>query len=165
MSMTTSEFLELRRQAALERINAGLDSGPVYGNVRPLLWYDQFFAVSQPLVDTLECPTALRVGNTQNALDVVIVASHANTQPLTIPEGASITLVLLEADSPDESFLEVGPSFCVSAPVGGISAQPGSLLLRFPIGSMLKPWCKVKIIVNGAVSGGVADVALAYRPR
>lgn len=165
MSMTTRDFLELRRQAVRERMDAGRDPGPAYGNVRPLLWYDQFFASALPLVDTVDCPVALRVGNTQNALDIVVVANHANTEDLVVPEGTSITLVLLESDSPDAVFTERGPSFCVVAPSGGMSAEPGSLLLRFPAGCMEKPWCKVRLVVNGTVSGGVVDVALAYRPR
>lgn len=165
MSMTPREFMELRRQAALERIDDGRDPGPRYGNVRPLLWYDQFFGTRQTLSGTVDCPAALRVGATHNALDVVIVAGHANADPVVVTEGTTVTLVLLESDSPEGNFVEVGPSFCVSAPAGGISAAPGDLLLRFPIGDMGGSWCKARLIVEGSISGGVVDVALAYKPR
>lgn len=165
MSMTTREFLDLHRQAAFERINAGRDPGPMFGSIRPLLWYDQFFGTGLTLADTVDCPTALRVGATQNALDVVVVAHHNNTEPLSIAEGTSITFTLLEGDSPDGPFTETAPSYCISALADGVQADPGSLLFRFPVGNMRKPWCKVRLVISGTVSGGVADVALAYRPR
>ncbi len=165
MSMTTREFLDLHRQAALERINAGRDPGPMFGNVRPLLWYDQFFGVGLTLTGTVDCPAALRAGATQNALDAVVVAHHDNTEPLSIAEGTSITFTLLEGDSPDGPFTETAPSYCISALADDLRAEPGSLLFRFPIGAMTKPWCKVRLVINGTISGGVADVALAYRPR
>lgn len=165
MSMTTREFLDLRRQAALERIDAGRDPGPMFGNVRPLLWYDQFFGVGLTLAGAVDCPAALRVGAVQNALDAVVVAHHNNTKPLSIAEGTTVAFTLLEGDSPDGPFVETAPSYCISALADGLRADPGSLLFRFPIGNMTRPWCKVRLVIDGTVSGGVADVALAYRPR
>ncbi len=162
MSMTTRDFLELRRQAVRERMDAGRDPGPAYGNVRPLLWYDQFFASALPLVDTVDCPVALRVGSTQEALDVAIVADM--DAPLSVPEGSTITLVLLESDSPDDVFTETGPSVCVTAPTGGMTAEPGALLVRLPVGNRKKPWMKVRLLISGSIQGKAA-VALAYRPR
>lgn len=162
MSMTTSEFLELRRQAATLRREEGRAPGPCYGAQRPVIWYDQRFGSALALVDTVECPTALRVGSTQEALDIAIAADM--DAPLTVAEGSSITLVILEADSPDDVFTESGPSICVTAPTGGMTAEPGALLVRLPVGNRNKPWMKVRLLITGSIQGQ-ATVALAYRPR
>lgn len=107
----------------------------------------------------------MRVGATQNGLDVALVASHANAGALTVAAGTTLTLVLLEGDGPDADFEEVGPSVCVTAPAEGISVEPDMLVARFAIGNMRKPWCRVRLKIEGDVSGGTLDVALAYAAR
>lgn len=167
MAMTGSEFLEAARLAKEELRRTGRRTGPAYcaDGPRPLVWYDQVFARELVPAGDVECPGALRVGATQNGLDVVLVASHANEGNLTVDAGTGITMVLSESDSATGTFEEVGPSVCVTAPDGGLSIEPDALVARFALGNMKKPWCKVKLNFNGAVSGGTLDVALAYTPR
>ena len=162
MSMTTEEYWDVSRRAAVSRVEAGRSPGPRYGAGRPVLWYDQRFGEGLTLTGTVDCPVALRVGATQEALDVAIVASMAGT--LEAAEGATITLIPLEADSPDGAFTEAGPSVCVKAPKGGMSAEAGDLFVRLPIGNRARPWLEVRLVVDGAVTGA-ADVGLAYLPR
>ncbi len=166
MPLTGQEFLEASRLAAQERVRQGRRSGPVYcgDTPRPLIWYDQVFAREAEPAGTIESANALRVGATQNGLDVVIVASNANTAPLVVDPGTMLTLVLLQADRPDGTFEEVGPSICVTAPAEGIRAEPDMLLARFALGSLKKPWARVKLVIDGTASGGSIDIALAYSP-
>jgi len=167
MALNGKEFLEGARAAKEERLRMGLRSGPMYcgDQPRPLIWHDQVFGRELETSGTVEGENALRVGATQNGLDVVIVASHANTGPLTVAEGASFTVIMLEADAADGTFEEVGPSVCVTAPAGGLEVDPDMLVARFAVGNMRKPWAKVKVTVNGTVGGGLMDVALAYTAR
>ncbi len=168
MAISARDFLEAGRLAAQERLRAGLRSGPVYNNTggAPLLWYDQVFVRRATPIGTVESEHALRVGAVQNGLDVVLAASHANTGPLVVPEGTMLTLGLLEADTEDGPFSPVGPTVCVTAPVGGLAVDPDLCVARFALGSMRKPWCKVTLTVDGGdISGGTVDVALAYTPR
>lgn len=167
MAMTGKEFLEAARTAREERLKSGLRNGPTYNgdNGRPLIWFDQAFAREAAPAGEIECPEALRVGATQNGLDVALVASHANAGALTVAAGTTLTLVLLEGDGPDADFEEVGPSVCVTAPAEGISVEPDMLVARFAIGNMRKPWCRVRLKIEGDVSGGTLDVTLAYAAR
>lgn len=167
MTITGSEFLEGARAARDQRLRAGRRAGPSYcgDSPRPLVWHDQVFGRELAPAGDLECPEALRVGATQNSLDVVLVASHANAGPLNVPEGSSLTVILLQGDTADGSFAEVGPSVCVTAPAGGLNVEPDGLVARFALGNMSKPWCKVKVSIDGAVTGGLMDVALAYAAR
>lgn len=167
MPMSGSEFLEGARAARSERLRAGRRNGPSYcgDNPRPLIWHDQVFGRELAPAGDLECPEALRVGATQNSLDVAIVASHANAGPLSVPEGASLTVIPLQGDTAEGGFAEVGPSVCVTAPAGGLTVEPDMLLARFALGGMQKPWCKVKLSIDGAITGGLIDVALAYTAR
>ena len=112
--MTGSEILDGIRAAKEERLRQGLRSGPVYGEA-PLVWHDQVFGREETPAGTISCRQALRVG-TQNALDVIVVASHKNgNKPLVVARGASLTLTLLQADAVDGKFEEVGPTVCVTA--------------------------------------------------
>jgi len=167
MPMTGQEFLEGAREAKRERVRQGLRSGPIYAgdNAQPIIWYDQVFGREITPTGTVECEHSLRVGATQSSLDVVIVASHANTDPLTVAEGAMLEIVLMQADEADGTFEEVGPSVCVTAPLGGMEIDPDMLVARFAVGNMTKPWCKVKLSVQGDITGGLVDVALAYMAR
>ncbi len=163
MAMTGTEFLDGQRAAKDERLRQGLRSGPVYGEA-PLVWYDQVFGREETPTGTINCKQALRVGATQNALDVIVVASHKNgAKPLVVAKGASLTLTLLQADAVDGKFEEVGPTVCVTANEA-TNVEADCLVARFAIGNMTKPWAKVKLDVSG-VTGGLIDVALGYVAR
>lgn len=162
MSMTPDEFLELRGKTADALVADGRAPGPVYGSRRPVIWHDQRFGSGLTLAGTVDCPTALRAGATQGALDVAIVADM--DAPLIVAEGASITLVPLEGDSPDGPFTEAGPSVCITAPAGGMRAEAGDLLARLPVGDRSRPWLKVRLEVTGDIQG-TATVGLALLAR
>ncbi len=168
MAISGKDFLEAGRLARQERLRIGLRSGPVYNGSggAPLIWYDQVFVREATPAGTVESEHALRVGATQNSLDVLLAASHANAGPLVVPAGTMLTLGLLEADTEDGPFTAVGPTVCVTAPEGGLSVDPDLCVARFALGTMTKPWCKVTLTVDGGeISGGTVDVALAYVPR
>ncbi len=158
------DFLKSLRKAKKERIRSGLAAGPSYGS-GPLLWFDQCFARDVALAGSIESEFALRVGATQNSLDVAIVASELNKSDLHIPAGATLTLTLLQGDTADGEFEEVGPTICATAPAEGISAGPGCLVFRFALGNMCRPWCKVKLAVAGECGPGTVDIGLAYKAR
>ena len=163
-SGASQDFLKSLRNAKRERIKSGLSAGPSYGS-GPLVWYDQIFARDVALAGTIESEFALRVGATQNSLDVAIVASHLNKADLTIAAGATLTLTLLQGDTADGEFVEVGPTICATAPAEGITAAPGGHVFRFALGNMCKPWCKVKLVVAGECGPGTVDLGLAYKAR
>lgn len=163
-SITGQDFLESRRLAAFERIRYGAGAGPSY-NKGPLVWGDQRFGWELTPTGTVEPPTALRVGATQNGLDVVVIASHSNADDLTISAGCKLTLDLMQCDTPDGVFEDVGPSICLTAPAEGMTIGRDELVARFALGNMGKPWAKVKITVDGTISGGKIDIALAYVAR
>lgn len=163
-AMNSLEFLETARAAKEERLRQGLRSGPVYGEA-PLVWYDQVFGREISPAGEVECAQALRVGSTQNALDVIFVASHANEGVLKVAEGTTITVIMLEGDKPGGEFTEVGPSICVKAPAGGLEVEPDCLVARFALGNMNKPWAKCRVKIEGGITGGTVDVALGYVAR
>lgn len=166
-TMTAEQFQKISAEAYEARLKSGLRSGPVYQEPEsaPLVWYDQLFQRGFEPSGTVACEKALRVGGTQNGLDVILVASHANAGALSIPAAATITLTTLQGDTPDGPFTEVGPSICVVAPSEGISCDPDQLAARFAIGNFRKPWLKVKLEFSGAITGGKVDCALGYVPR
>lgn len=158
------DFMKALRNAKRERVRSGLAAGPSYRG-GPLMWFDQAFARDAALSGTIESEYALRVGATQNSLDVSIVASQLNAADLVIPAGATLTLTLLQGDSADGEFAEVGPAICATAPADGITAGPGELVFRFALGNMCKPWAKVKLVVAGECGPGTVDVGLTYVAR
>lgn len=160
--ITGPEFLEGMRAAKEDRLRQGLRSGPVYGEA-PLVWYDQVFGREETPTGTIECRQALRVGATQNSLDVLVVASHQNKKPLVVAKNATLTLSLLQGDTVDGTFEEVGPTVCVTCREAA-NVEPDCLVARFALGNMTKPWAKVKAAVTG-VTGGLVDVALGYVAR
>lgn len=164
MAITGKDYLDGRRQAAEERMRFGLACGPAYGNV-PTVWGDQLFGFEMTPTGTVEPPTALRVGATQNGLDVILVASHSNEGNLTVSAGCKLTLDLLHADTADGEFEEVGPSICVTAPAEGLTVGRDEQIIRFALGNMVKPWAMVKLTIDGTISGGTIDVALGYVAR
>lgn len=163
-TITGKEYLDGRRLAAEERVRFGQAAGPSYGNT-PLVWGDQLFGWELEPTGTLEPETALHVGATQNALDVIIVASHANEGDLTVSAGCKLTLDLMQAHAPDGAFEDVGPSICITAPDTGLTIGPDEMLARFALGNMSKPWAKVKLTIDGTISGGKIDIALACVAR
>ena len=155
----TTDFLASVHAAKEDLLRRGRRSGPVYGET-PLIWHDQVFAREQTPAGTIECPQALRIGATQNALDVIVVASHKNGDaPLSVARGATLTLDLYQADKVDGDFEEVGPTICITAKEA-MQVMADCLVFRFAIGNMTKPWAKVKLACTG-ISGGLVDVALA----
>ena len=166
-SISQDQFESMQKTAADNRIKSGLRHGPCYseGEAAPLVWHDQCFARAITPAGSVTCSQPLRVGSTQNSLDVLLVASHANTGKINAASGATITLTLIQADSEDGTFSEVGPTICVKAPTEGIAAEPDHTLARFPIGNFQKAWLKVKLEFSGTITGGTCDCALSYVAR
>lgn len=161
---TETGFMKNLRAAKRARLESGRAVGPAY-NGGPCIWFDQIFAQDKALSGAIESEYPLRVGATHNALDVAIVASQRNEADMLIPAGATLTLTLLQCDTDDGEFEEVGPSICATAPAAGIVAAPGGEVFRFALGNMTKPWCKVKLTVTGDCGAGTVDIGLAYTPR
>lgn len=159
-----SQFYEDMLKFKADRIGMARTGGPAYGD-QPLIWFDQIFEWGLTPAGEVDCCQPLRVGATQNSLDVVLRASNANEGPVEIPAGSTITLTLSQAERVDGDFEEVGPTICVKAPDGGMSCQPNELCARFALGNFTKPWLKVKLEFSGAISGGTMDCGLAYAPR
>lgn len=149
------------------RQKAAKSCGPAYNYPQsaPVVVYDQMFQADITPAGTVNCPTPLRVGSTNNALDLILVANASNTGILNIAAAATITATLLQADSPDGSFTQTGPTICVKSPTEGIAVEPGHLAARFPLGNFTKPWLKVKLEFSGTINGGTLDAALGYMPR
>lgn len=160
-------FLEQHAEGYKELRASGLRGGPIYreSESSPLVWYDQVFAREITPSGSVSATEPLLVGATQNGLDVILVASHANAGKLSVPSGATITLKTLVADSPDGTFQAIGPSYCVEAPTEGISADPDELVARFPIGNFKKQWLKITLVFTGSITGGKIDAALSYVAR
>lgn len=161
------ETLKAIRAANVESRKEALRSGPEYnaGGCSPLLWHDQVFGYEIEPSGTVVCDEPLYVGATQNGLDVVIVASHANKTPVSFAAGASITLKTLVADQPDGTFVETGPSVCVVAPAAGIAAEADQLAARLPLADMEGKYVKIKLVFAGTITGGTVDAALHYLAR
>lgn len=144
-----------------ELARRGERTGIGYGqHTTPTLWYKQFFDREIDLTPTdYTCEQALRVGSVRSSLMVLLVASHCNGDtPVTVAAGNTITISLQQADAEDGTFVDVGPSFCVTAPSpNGMVAEQDCLLLSVNLGNMTKPWAKVK--VKGTATGKI-DVAL-----
>ncbi len=158
-----TDFLANVQAAKEDLLRRGRRSGPVFGEA-PLVSYDQVFAREQTPSGTIDCPQALRVGSTQNALDVIVVASHKNGDtPLAVSKGATLTLDLYQSDKVNGEFEEVGPTICITAKEA-MQVMADCLVFRFAIGDMTMPWAKVKLACTG-ISGGLIDVALAYTAR
>lgn len=165
--LTAKDVLKLHRQAYEERIRSGLRCGPSYSfpESSPLVWYDQVFEREFTPAGSVTCEQALRVGSTQNGLDVVLIGSHSNAGNVTAAKDATITATLYQADEMDGTFTEVGPTICFKAPAEGISAEPCHTFARFPLGNFTKAWLKVKLDFTGTISGGKVDCVLGYVPR
>ena len=162
-----SEFLKEHAEGWKELRKSGLRGGPEYreNEPAPLVWHDQVFQREIAPSGSVDCEEALLCGATQNGLDVILVASHQNEGPLTIAEGATVTLKTLVADSPEGPFKASGPSICAQAPEGGISVDPDQLALRLPIGNMKKQWLKITLEFAGDIAGGTLDAALSLVAR
>ena len=161
------EFLEQFRAAKKARMRSGLSSGPSYQGSRPkpIVWYDQIFEAGATPSGAVACGNALRVGSTQNQLDVVVVASHGNASKLSCPDGGTISVTMYQSASADGEFEACGPVITATIPSGGLSVDPDGLVVRIPVGNMTKPWLKPSVTFTGVFSGGTVDVALSFMPR
>ena len=166
-SVTADDFLAKLHETKDAIVQRGAGPGPAYrgNNPAPLVWYDQFFGVKLEPVGTLTCPLALRVGATQSSLDVVVVANHQNEGNLTVPAGTTITATLLQSDTENGTFEESGLTMTATIPDDGLVIEPDCQIARFYVGNMTKAWAKVKVKIEGAITGGTIDVGLAYMPR
>lgn len=164
---SASTFLEQMRAAKTARQQAGLSSGPSYqgSKPKPIVWFDQLFETGAEPSGSVACSTPLRVGATQNQLDIVIVASHGNTGALSVPAGATIAAALYQSDSADGEFEACGPVITATVPEGGFSVDPDGLVIRIPVGNMTKAWLKPTITFTGVILGGTVDIALSFMPR
>lgn len=166
--MGIDEFEELKRKILMR----GKRSGPGYvadDECKPLIWYDQCFEREIKPAGTVNCAKAQRVGATQNGLDVALVASNANTEDLIVAAGATITFKFLQGDDengrPGAVFEEVGPSICVKAPDAGMTIGQDCLVVKVCPGNFKKPWLKLVLEFEGAITGGTVDAALLYAAR
>ena len=159
-SVSADVFLEKLREAKTARVEAGAGPSVMYrgDNPSPLVWFDQAFGIKLDPVGTFTCPLALRVGATQSSLDVVVVANHQNEDNLTVPAGTTITVTLLQSDTADGTFEASGASMTMTVLDDGMAVEPDSQVARFYV-------AKVKVKIEGAITGGTIDVGLAYMPR
>ena len=167
MAISTSDFLKASRDTKQALIDAAKAAGPVYQGKKPtpLIWHDQFFVRNVAPSGTIESEFVLRVGGVQSAIDVVVIANHANAGPLTVPAAATIKLELLQSDAEDGTFTALGPAITMTAPADGLTVEPDRQVIRFAVGNTELPWVKAKLTVTGNITGGNIDVALAYLPR
>lgn len=166
--MTSEEFQKALADYKAELLNRGRMQGPCYvgdDETKPLVWYDQLFDRNLEPAGVINCQTPLRVGKTNNSLDVIIKACDANDGELIFPAGSTITMRFLHGDSEDGVFEDVGPTICVTAPLAGKSIEPGCEVARFSPGRFKKPWLMVNVEFSGAITGGKVDCALSYMPR
>ena len=164
----SKQFNEDMDQWKRDLVDRGRGAGPAYAGDdagMPLVWHDQIFGERFEPSGSVHCERALRAGRTQNSLDVILVASVANEEPLLIPAGATITATFMTADSEEGVFEEVGPSICVRAPQAGMEIEPGALVCRFAAGNFRKPWLMVRLEFSGSITGGLMDCGLGYVPR
>lgn len=162
MTMLSRECSGIHRRAA-GGTAGDRASDPVCGSVRPLIWWDRWFGERLPLAGAVDCPAALRVDGGAEGPALVVAASRANAAPLVVAGGSVVFFALLESASPEGPFTQTASLRCVTVPPDGLRVEPGGLLWCVPVGGVRGPWCKARLAVEGAVSGGVADVALAYR--
>lgn len=164
----TQSFEDALSEFKRELPKRGLRSGPFYQSdygTAAAPWYDNVFDRKLTPSGTVKCKMPLQVGHANNALDVVLLASHANEGDLTIPAGSTITIKFKQSDSRDGAYEDVGPTICQTAPTGGFKVRPDSEVARFCAHRFSKQWVKVELIFTGSITGGTVDCALAYMPR
>ena len=168
MAITADDFIKASREAKDAIIESAKAAGPIYQGQKPtpLIWYDQFFGRALTPTGTLDIANfvPLRVGTTQSAIDLVIVASHANSGTLLCPAGSSVTVELFESDTEAGTYTTSGTKVTVTnAEVQNV--EPDRQVYRLYVGNMKKAWMVPKITFTGAFAGGTVDVGLAYNPR
>lgn len=165
--MGVKDFDKLQRESMESRRRNTRTAGLAWAEPEsaPLKWYDQAFEREITPAGNVACAQALRVGSTQNGLDVILAANINNEGPLTAAAGATVTFTFLQADERDGQYSEVGPTICVKAPADGISAEPGMTFFRASPGNFRKPWLKVKLAFDGTFTGGKLDCFLSYAAR
>lgn len=165
--LTPEDFWDSRKDAVQNNIRRSATTGPCYNgkNPKPTIWYDQQFGYNLIPSGTVTCPFPLRVGFTQQSLEVVVMANMYNRDQLFAAPASTITMILSEGDSDSGAFAPVGPTYCVTAPATGIIAEPDEVFVRFPLGNMAKPWAMVELTFAGSFTGGNIDVVLSYVAR
>lgn len=164
---TAKEFESRLEKAYHERRRLAERGGPVYHDPEsaPLVWHDQLFEREITPSGTVDCVNSLRVGGTQNGLDLLLVASNSNTGKVEAAAGATVTVRTLQCDTPDGVFEAIGPTHCVTAPAEGIAAERNMLFFRLALGNFRKPWLKIALEFSGTISGGKLDACLSYVAR
>lgn len=162
MSITAQEFQQGMDAWEADRVSRARRCGPCYcgKGVSFTPFHDQYFERDMEPVGVVNCSQALRVGGTQQSLEVVLLASPGNEEELLIPAGATITLNFLQGDSEDGTFEDVGPTICVKAPADGMKAEPCHIVARFPLPDFDKPWLMTSVEFSGAITGGKCDCVL-----
>lgn len=166
MTITAQDYADGLYAFNQELIRKGQGAGPRYmpGGYR-IPWGDQYFEREIEPAGIVNCRQALRVGSTNSALDIFLKANVCNEGTLLIPAGSTITLGLLQGDSEEGTFEDVGPTVCVKAPPAGMEIEPGMMVCRFPIGDFRKPWLMASLEFSGAITGGKMDCCLGFIPR
>lgn len=165
-TQSPEDFLQAQNAAKRHLVEKGRGAGFAYSpHGNPAIIYHQLFEAGIEPSGSCECSKALAVGSTGGALSVVLVAAPDTEDAVTAAAGATITASFLQGDSPEGEFEEVGPTICVTAPTGGMSAEAGGLLCRFHPGNFAKGWLKVNLEFSGTISGGNLDCALSYAPH
>ena len=165
--LSNEDFFTSQRNAYQSRLDDARTCGPVYQGRRnevPLIWYHQAFCINKAPSGTVESDFPLRVGGTQSQIDLVIVANHNNATPITIAKDASFKVELLQSETEDGTYAPYGWSHTSVAPQA-IKVEHDRCLLRLAIGNTELPWVKVRLTINGNVTGGNIDVGLAFLPR
>lgn len=167
MSISAQDFQEGRRRFHDALLARASRSGPVYSGGASSFtpWYDQLFDIDIEPVGSVSCVQALRVGATRQSLEVVLLASHANTSPILFPAGSTITVSYMQGESEEGTFEDVGPTICVKAPNNGMEIEPDHVVARFPLPDFAKPWTMVNLEFSGAITGGKLDCALNFIAR
>lgn len=143
-------------------------AGPSYcgdGKSKPTIWHDQKFASGIEPVGIVNCPQALSVGRTLSNLEVVLIASASNDNPVQISSGSTITFSFMQGDAEQGVFEDVGPTICIKAPLAGKTVKPGEVIARVTVGDFARGWLMVNLEFSGAITGGTADCILAFHPH
>lgn len=167
MSITAAEYKEGKDAYEESLRERGKRCGPCYcGNGTSITpFHDQYFDQDFEPVGVVNCKRALRVGHTQQSMQVMVLASPGNEETMQAPAASTVGIKFMQADSEDGTYEEIGPSMCQTAPADGISADPCHMLAHFPVPDMSKPWLMVSLEFSGAITGGKCDCILNLAAR
>lgn len=159
------DFTAESRKAYRDRIKQGASAGPTYNPGNVSLWADQIFEYDITPSGSVTCENVLRAGATSQALSCALVASMDNAGTLTVPKNGTITFEFEISETEDGTFQNIGPTICLTAPEGGMTAKPGDTLCRVALPDFPLPWLKLKLTFTGSISGGTLAAGLAYAAR